>query len=437
MSGPVRRRNPLPEGAIAVGAGLAVTATASYAFLIITARVIGPVEFGAFSILWSLVFLIGGCLVPFEQDVSRRLVARRVNGVGGRPVVVRAVLIGVALVSMGALVVLAASPWLIDRLFNGEPLLVVGLILGMLGYLAANLTEGTLSGNGRFARYGTFLGGETLIRVAMLLVCLAIGVRTAGPIGLALGGAPLVMAVAVLWRQGDLVPPGPPVAWRDLIGSLSSLLTAALLSFAIINGPPVLLQLIAGPDQSAEVGVFTAALIVARVPLLLWQAIQAALLPGLAKLASQDGIPELRRGVTRLTAVVFVLVVVGTVVSFAIGPQVIELLFGSAYPIDHRTVGLLALASGGFVLATALALAIVALGGTREVPIGWATGFVVMVVVVSLGGDALLRVELAFVAATWSATVVMALLLRRRLRLGATISVDDAVVAMNDLTFEA
>ena len=436
MSGPASRRNPLPEGTVAVGAGLAVTAAASYAFLIFAARIIGPVEFGALSILWSLVFLIGGCFVPFEQDVSRRLVARRLAGVGGRPIVVRTVAIGLVLVAGCTVVIAAAGSWLSDRLFNGEPLLVAGLALGMLGYLVANLTEGTLSGNARFGRYGTYLGGESMLRFAFLLVCVGIGVRTAGPIGLALGLAPLAMAVLVLWGQGDLVEPGPVVPWRDHIGSLASLLTGALLSFAIVNGPPVLLQLIAGPERSAEVGVFTAALIIARIPLFLWQAIQAALLPGLTAMASRGEIPAMRRGVVRLTAIVLVLVAGGTALAFAFGPAVVEALFGSAYPIDRRTVGLLALASGGFVLTTALALAIVALGGTRVVPIGWAVGFVTMVVVVSLGTDVLLRVELAFVSATWVAAVVMASLLRRQLRLGATVHTDDALVGLNDLTYE-
>jgi O-antigen/teichoic acid export membrane protein len=275
------------------------------------------------------------------------------------------------------------------------------------------------------------------VRVAFCLTCIGLGVRTAGPIGLALGAAPLIMAVPVLWRQGSLVEPGPALDWRELVGSLGSLLTAALLAQALVNGPPILVQVIGGPDQTAEVGVFTAALIIARVPLFLFQAVQAALLPGLTAMASRGEIPALKRGVARLTGIVAVLVAGGTALAFAIGPMVVEGLFGSAYPVGHRTVGLLALASGGYIMATALALSIIALGGTRVVPIGWGAGFVTMLVVVSFGSDVLLRVELAFVSATWVATVVMAILLRQRLRHGATIHAEDAVTALNDLTFEA
>jgi O-antigen/teichoic acid export membrane protein len=436
MPAPAERSSPLPEGTIPVGIGLGITGAAAYAFLIISARVIGPVEFGALSVLWALVFLIGGVFVPFEQDVSRRIVARRLAGLGGRPVVARALALGLGLVGIAALLMAVAAPWLSEHLFNGETLLVAALALGALGYLVANLTEGTLSGHGRFARYGTYLGGESLIRVAICLTVIALGVRTAGPIGLALGAAPLLMAVPVLWGQRSLVVPGPDLPWGELVGSLGSLLTAALLAQALVNGPPILVQVIGGSDHPAEVGVFTAALIIARVPLFLFQAVQAALLPGLTAMASQGEIPALRRRVGQLVGIVAVLVAGGTAVAFAIGPQVVELLFSSDYPVGHRTVGLLALASGGFIMATALALSIIALGGTRVVPIGWGVGFVTLLVVVSFGSDVLLRVELAFVSATWAATAVMAVLLRRRLHEGATVHVDDALTALNDLTFE-
>ena len=62
----IRARNPFPEGTFSVGVGLAVTGVASLAYLTVSGRVLGPVEFGALSQLWFLVFLFSGLLVPFE-----------------------------------------------------------------------------------------------------------------------------------------------------------------------------------------------------------------------------------------------------------------------------------------------------------------------------------------------------------------------------------
>ena len=33
--------------------------------------------------------------------------------------------------------------------------------------MVANLVEGVFSGNGRFGRYGTYLGGEAVLRLAL------------------------------------------------------------------------------------------------------------------------------------------------------------------------------------------------------------------------------------------------------------------------------
>ena len=67
---------------------------------------------------------------------------------------------------------------------------------------------------------------------------------------------------------------------------------------------------------------------------------------------------------------------------------------------DRRTLGLLALASGLFMLAQACALAVIALRGHRQVAIGWLTSIITFVVVTAfVSDDVFLRVELGLVAA--------------------------------------
>jgi O-antigen/teichoic acid export membrane protein len=432
----LRGRNPLPEGTVAVGAGLAVTGVASYGYLVISARVLGPAQAGSLSVLWALVFMIGGMFLPFEQEVSRRLVGRRVAGLGGRSIVRRAFVLGAVLVGVLVAAIAVAAPALTDRLFNGQGLLVVGLMLGAAGYLVANWTEGVLSGSGRFARYGAYLGGESLVRVSIAVGLLVAGVRTAGPIGLALGLAPLLVALPALWWKRDHGLAEPEVAWRELAAGLGALLAAALLAQALINASPVVLQLLAGPDQVAEVGIFTAALVVARIPLFLFQALQAVLLPALAALAVAGRFDEFRAGVRRMVVVVVGLGSTGIVVALAVGPEVILRVFGSKFHVDRRTVGMLAAASACYMVATTLAQALIALGEATQVALGWGTGVAAMALVVVLGNDPLFTVELAFLVATGVATVSMMLILRRALRRGATMTTESVLEAINDIPFE-
>jgi len=433
----LRRRNPLPEGTLAVGVGLAVTGIAAYAFLVVSARVLGPAEYGGLSVLWALVFLIGGgFFLPLEQEVSRQLVTRRVAGIGGGPVIRRALLLGAGLAAALIAVILVLEPVLSRRLFRGEPLLVLGLILGVVGYMVANLVEGVFSGNGRFGRYGAYLGGEAVLRLGICLLCVAAGVRTAGPYGLALGLAPLLITVVMVWGQRDLARPGPEIPWADISSALGALLVAAVLAQLLINAPPVLVQLLAGPRHKAEVGVFTAALVVARVPLFLFQAIQAALLPKLSGLVAAERYEEFRRGLRRLVLIVAALAVVATILGFTVGSEVMTVVFGPKFDVSNRTVGMLAAGSGAYVVATALAQAVIALGGLRRVAVGWGIGCVVMLATVSVGVDPVVRVENAFVAGAVAAIAAMAVELALQSRSGAVGTADDVIEAMTDLPLE-
>ena len=433
----LRRRNPLPEGTLAVGVGLAVTGIAAYAFLVVSARVLGPAEYGGLSVLWALVFLIGGgFFLPLEQEVSRQLVTRRVAGIGGGPVIRRALLLGAGLAAALIAVILVLEPVLSRRLFRGEPLLVLGLILGVVGYMVANLVDGVFSGNGRFGRYGAYLGGEAVLRLGICLLCVAAGVRTAGPYGLALGLAPLLITVVMVWGQRDLARPGPEIPWADISSALGALLVAAVLAQLLINAPPVLVQLLAGPRHKAEVGVFTAALVVARVPLFLFQAIQAALLPKLSGLVAAERYEEFRRGLRRLVLIVAALAVVATILGFTVGSEVMTVVFGPKFDVSNRTVGMLAAGSGAYVVATALAQAVIALGGLRRVAVGWGIGCVVMLATVSVGVDPVVRVENAFVAGAVAAIAAMAVELALQSRSGAVGTADDVIEAMTDLPLE-
>jgi O-antigen/teichoic acid export membrane protein len=330
-----------------------------------------------------------------------------------------------------------AGPTLQERVFLGQPLLVAGLILGAVGYLVANLTEGVLSGNGRWARYGAYLGVEASTRLIICVALVVLGVRTAGPIGLALGGAPILTTLALMTGRRELAPKGPDVPWGELASGLGALLFAALFSQIIINASPVLVGFVAGPDRTAEAGVFTTALVVARVPLFVFQAIQVAMLPKLSGLAAEGRFDDLRSAIARLAGIVAALIAVGTAVGLVLGPSIIVLAFGDKYVIGHKVVGLLTVASGGYVMATALSLAIIALGGSRPLAVGWLIGVVTMFVTVLFGVDPIMRVTIAFTASTWVTALAAALILRHLLRRGATLRSGPVLDAINDISLEA
>lgn len=400
-----------------VGLGLLVAGVSAYGFVALSTNTLGEDRYGPLGALWGLVFLMGpGLFIPLEQEVSRALAERRARGAGGAPVAVRAAAIGGVLGLLTLVVLLALSGWIIEHVFEDEVLLLVGLMLGVGGALAGHLTRGCLSGTGRFKGYGTYLGAEGLIRFFGCALLVLIGVRSVGWYGVALGIAPIFAVLVALRVQRPVLEPGPEAAWGEVTSALGFLLLASLSAYTIMNIGPAVVQVLATEDEKEIAGIFLSAVIVARVPLFLFQAIQAALLPKLAGLAGNGRFADFKVGLRKLLAVVAGLAVIGTVGGWAIGPFVVKIMTDSDVELSHRTLGLLAAGSGLYMLALALAQAVIALGGHRDQALGWASGLAVLPLVVWVSSsDLLLRVELGLLAASLAAFAVMAALLLRRL----------------------
>jgi O-antigen/teichoic acid export membrane protein len=426
-----------------VGLGLVVAGLSAYGFVALSSRVLGEVRYGPLGALWALVFLAGpGLFLPVEQEVSRALAHRRARGLGGAPVVYRAAAVGIGLLLVVVAVLAATSPWSVDRMFDHQVLLLIGLVLGLAAALAAHLTRGCLSGTGNFKGYGVFIGADGFIRFLGCALLALIGVRTAGWYGVALGIAGLLAVPVALRVQRPRLDPGPESTWGEISTALGYLLMASLCAYGIMNIGPVLIQVMATPAEADLAGRFLPAVIVARIPLFLFQAIQAALLPKLSALASAGRLADFRNGLRRLLTVVAGLAVVGTFGGWLAGPLAVRIMSGPEFELGHRTLGLLAAGSGFYMLALAVAQAVIALGGHREQAVGWASGMAVVLLVTWIASDDLyLRVELGLLAGSVAAFGIMAVFLARRLfalaRPEAGLERTEPVEALAEIAVEA
>lgn len=436
-----RRRNPLPTGTAAVGVGLLVAGVSAYGFLVVANIPLSETEYSPLGALWSLVFLAGpGLFLPLEQEISRALAERRARGVGGAPVVRRAATLGVGL-GLAVLVLLIATARLsVDHLFDHQMLLLVGFTLGLAGALAGHLTRGCLSGMGHFKGYATYIGADGFIRVLGAILCLVVGVKTAGPFGVALGIAGLLAVPIALKVDRPRLEEGPESAFREISSALGYLLLASLLAFGIMNIGPVLVKLLASESEAEAAGRFVKGVVIARIPLFLFQAVQAALLPKLSALAGAGRLGDFRVGLKRLMVVVAGLALVGTIGGFVVGPFAVGIMFPEA-DLGARTLGLLAAGSGLYMLALACAQAVIALGGHRHQALGWSLGFATLIVTTLLISDDLfLRVELGLLIGSAVAFVAMGGLLLKRLADAGPGPVDvesgDVIEALHEVAIE-
>ena len=405
-------RVPLPQGAIVVGVGLVLSGLSQYGFLSVAAHALGRDRYAPLSTFWALLFVSApGFFQPLEQEVGRALAARRTRGEGGRPLVIRAAVAGGSLAGVLILAVALASGALTARLFDGDGAFVWALAIGFAVYALQFLTRGTLAGNGRFVPYGWLLALEGVGRVALGAGLGLAAVHVAGAFGLALVFGSLLAVVLVAAGRGHLLKPGPPAAWSELSNALGFLLVASVLTQFLLSIGTVAVKLLASPSQQAAPGQFLSSRIVAYVPIFLFQAVQAALLPKLSALAAKGHHVEFRKTLAELLLLVTGLGVVATVAMAALGPLITKLLFGNGLQLGNVDFLLLAASCSVFMIAQVLSQALIALSGYARVAAGWVAGAMAFVVITALGSDLFRRVELGLLAGSIATVAVMGILL--------------------------
>jgi O-antigen/teichoic acid export membrane protein len=161
------------------------------------------------------------------------------------------------------------------------------------------------------------------------------------------------------------------------------------------------------------VGNFVAALTLARIPLFLFSAVQASLLPALSR---HVGAGDRQRFAAVLRSLVLGILGLGAVSgvgALAVGPQALRLVFGPAFAVDRVDVALLALSTAGLMLVTTLGQALIATAHYRGAALAPLVGVAVFVLAATTG-DAPLerRVSLALLLSV--AVTVLALAVQVR-----------------------
>lgn len=389
-------------------------------FFAIASRRLAPDDYSALSVLWGLMFAVGnGLMQPLEQEVARAVSARRAAGAGPGPVIRRAAAVGAGFAVVVSVAAVATHELILDRWLSDDAGLLAAFVLGLLGFCAGHLTRGVLSSHHRFVDYAAFFATDGVARVVLAAGLAVAGVAAAGAYGLVLALSPFLGIVVALSRPRGLLAPGPPAPWSELTRALGWLLVGTVSLSLVVQGGTIAVGWLATADQQDAAGVFLNGLQTARIPLFLFQAVLASLLPKLSRLAGTGALDEFRAALRRLVATILGLGVLATVAAAALGPSVIGVVFGTEAALGPRDLALL---SGAFVLVMAaicLDQALVALAAHRRMALGWAVALGAFVAVVAMGEDLYLRVELGLVAAgavalAWMAGCVAEQLARRR-----------------------
>ncbi len=427
-------KEAVPEGTMSVAVGMAVAGVMAYVFQSIAGRTLSKPDYAALNSLWVMTFILApGFFLPLEQEVGRALAHRRAEGQGGLPIVKRAGMLGAGLTLIILLLIGISSPFLVGPLFHDDWSLVGWLCVAIVAYFGQHMGRGIVAGNARFRPYGVLMGAEAILRAIPAIALAAFALKSPGWFGAAFSLA-AVVAIAVAFR-GELrrLLPGPLASWSELSHALGWLLTGSVMAQLLGYSAFLAVVTLKAPEQRDLAGDFTQGFFTARIPILLFQAIQAAMLPKLANLIGAGRAEDFRLGLRKLCVVVGAVGILGVIGSAVAGPFAGKALFGDKFILERTDLIMLAAGNAAFTFALTLGQALIALKSYASTAMSWATGMIAFLATVALTSkmELFARAELSFLIGSAAALVAMLTLLRVRLARGIpTGSTDDLIEAI-------
>lgn len=299
-----------------------------YAYMAITARVLQPVEYGAFAAVFSVVALVGVAVTGLQTAMAKRVAGMSAHhGVG----TIRRLERPLATLSLTVFVVLGVLAPGINRLLDLDE---VGLVLAAAVFAAVlvpwSAVIGLYQGLGRVREMAGLVLLQAAARVtALVVLAMSLG-KTALMLatGLAIVG-PLLVARARLAppkRAGDTAPWSRVFDWFKL--NSSSAWLAVLPALAM--GFPTLADvfMVRSLFSATEAGLYAGVALVGRVVLFLILGVSLVMFPRFVRTSGEAG----HRATLCLGLKLISLLVAGPLVVAVVVPEsIVAVLIGQQY----------------------------------------------------------------------------------------------------------
>ncbi len=423
MSGS-RQSSSYGRGAAILSVGIGATGLITFAYFSLASHALPEDEYGRITLLWSAVFITVSVLYrPVEQLLSRTIADHDARGVRGTEHLRVAATIQLGLGLLFLVVALALRGPIEDDLFAGSSALYWILVVAVLAYAASYFARGYLAGHSLFELYGGLVLMEATSR-CLFALAVAVGIaegQTAVALGMA--AAPIVSLAVVppalarrldSQRAADVDPAQLDAAARDEpaarepeftmakgTGFAAAVLVVMLCEQTFLNAGPLLVKVTAPAGGAALAGFAFNVLLIARAPLQLFQAVQTSILPHLTRARAGGERDAFARSVNVTLKAIAGFAGIVALVMLAIGPTVMDLLFGGDFDYDRAGLVLVSIGMGLYLSAATLNQALLAHARARQSATCWAACAAAFVLFLLLADfdDRVLQVEVAFVGA--------------------------------------
>jgi O-antigen/teichoic acid export membrane protein len=404
-------RSSYGRGAAVLSVGIGATGLITFAYFSLASHALPEDEYGRITLLWSAVFITVSVLYrPVEQLLSRTIADHDARGVAGTEHLRVAATIQLALAAVFLIGALALRGRIEDDLFGGSSALYWILVVAVLAYAASYFARGYLAGHRLFPLYGGLVLMEASSR-CLFALAVAVGIaegQTAVALGMAaapivsLAVVPPALARRIAPQQSSEPEPTEPVfTLAKGMGFAAAVLLVMVCEQTFLNAGPLLVKATADSGGAALAGFTFNVLLIARAPLQLFQAVQTSILPHLTRLRASGHTDPFARSVNVTLAAIGAFAGAVALVMLAVGPQVMDLLFGGDFDYERGGLVLVSIGMGLYLAAATLNQALLAHARARQSAACWvacAAAFVLFLVLVEFD-DRVLQVEVAFTAA--------------------------------------
>jgi O-antigen/teichoic acid export membrane protein len=296
----------------------------------------------------------------------------------------------------------------------------------VLGFAASFFARGYLAGSGRFGLYSWLLLVDAVARTSFALA-VAVGIAD-GPDPLALGIAiaPALSALVLPLAARAQRSPPPPARDRPATdaapeftlaeggGFAAAILLVMLSEQVFLNSGPLFAR---AEEGAAAAGFIFNVLMIARAPVVLFQAAATSLLPHLTRLRSggDESSDEAFRGSIRVTLAAIAGFAALTMLAVLVaGPELMQAAFGDNFTYDRAGLVIVAAGMGCFLAATTLNQAVLAQGQARRAALCWSASAVALLAWYATPAfDVFRRIEVGFAGAAALLCALLFLVYRR------------------------
>jgi O-antigen/teichoic acid export membrane protein len=371
---------------VAVG----VSGLLTYVFFALASHALDREEYGRIVVLWSVMFIAISVLFrPVEQLLSRTIAEL---DAAGRPTG-HAVRVAAQIQALIALAFTATAiifrDELQDRLFDGESLFFWALVASVLGFAASFFARGWLAGSGRFGVYSWVLLIDAISRTSFALA-VAVGIAEgADPIALGIAIAPALSALMLplaLRERPSAARAGAagPDAASEFTLARGGAFAAAILMVMVseqvfLNSGPLFAR---AEEGTAAAGFIFNVLMIARAPVVLFQAAATSLLPHLTRLraAGDESSDDAFRTSVRVTLAAIAGFTALTLTAVLVaGPELMQAAFGDKFTYDRAGLVIVASGMGLYLAATTFNQAALAQGQARRAALCWAASAIALI----------------------------------------------------------